>query len=232
MFVAGLLPRVSSLDGVDVALCLPFTALAAIVESTRGSRVEVYAQNMHEAESGPYTGEISSPMLSELDVHGVAARPLRAPPGLRRDRPRAGAEGAGGARCGNRADAVRGGDRGGARGRRHRAQAAPPGPRGARPGCRRAARRGGHRLRADLGDRHRQGRHARPGPGGDRVRPRARRRPVAFGGRGVPDPLRRQRQAPTTPPSCSPCPTSTARSSAGRRWSRRSSPRSSPPPGR
>ncbi len=71
MFVAGLLPRISSLDGVDVAVCPPFTALAATVESARGSRLEVYAQNMHEAESGPYTGEISSAMLSELEVHGV-----------------------------------------------------------------------------------------------------------------------------------------------------------------
>ncbi|MEO6496188.1 MAG: triose-phosphate isomerase, partial [Solirubrobacteraceae bacterium] len=51
-FVAGLLPRVSSTEGVDVALCVPFTALAAVVDSTRGSRVEVYAQNMHEAASG------------------------------------------------------------------------------------------------------------------------------------------------------------------------------------
>src|SRR3954462_2086011 len=70
-FVAGLLPRISSLDGVDVALCPPFTALAAVVDSARGSRVAVYAQNMHEAESGAYTGEISAAMLSDLDVDGV-----------------------------------------------------------------------------------------------------------------------------------------------------------------
>ena len=36
-------------------------------------------------------------------------------------------------------------------------------------------RRGGDRLRADLGDRHRQGRDARAGAGGDRVHPGARR---------------------------------------------------------
>jgi triosephosphate isomerase len=70
-FVAGFLPRVSSVDAVDVALCVPFTALAAVVDSTRGSRVEVYAQNMHEAPEGAFTGEISAPMLSELDVHGA-----------------------------------------------------------------------------------------------------------------------------------------------------------------
>ena len=70
-FIQGLLPRVSSVSGVDVAICVPFTALAAMVDSARGSRVAVYAQNMHEAPSGPFTGEVSAPMLTELDVDGV-----------------------------------------------------------------------------------------------------------------------------------------------------------------
>jgi triosephosphate isomerase len=70
-FIQALLPRVSTADGVDVAICPPFTALAAMVDSTRGSRVQVFAQNMHQAEYGAFTGEISAPMLSELDVHGV-----------------------------------------------------------------------------------------------------------------------------------------------------------------
>jgi len=70
-FVAGLLPRVSSTEGVDVALCVPFTALAAVVDSVRGSRVEVYAQTMHEAPAGAFTGEISAAMLTDLDVHGT-----------------------------------------------------------------------------------------------------------------------------------------------------------------
>ena len=39
----------------------------------------------------------------------------------------------------------------------------------------RAARRRGDRVRADLGDRHRPGRHARAGAGRDRVHPRAGR---------------------------------------------------------
>src|SRR5206468_11421936 len=67
----GLCPRVSTVDGVDVAVCAPFTALQALVDSARGSRVEVYAQNMHQAPQGAFTGEISAPMLAELDVHGV-----------------------------------------------------------------------------------------------------------------------------------------------------------------
>jgi triosephosphate isomerase len=70
-FIQALLPRVSSVDGVDVAICPTFTALQAMVDSTRGSRVAVYAQNMHHAESGAFTGEVSAPMLTELDVGGV-----------------------------------------------------------------------------------------------------------------------------------------------------------------
>ena len=70
-FIQALLPRVSTADGVEVAVCPPFTALQAMVDSTRGSRVEVYAQNMHHADSGAFTGEVAPPMLVEVGVQGV-----------------------------------------------------------------------------------------------------------------------------------------------------------------
>jgi triosephosphate isomerase (TIM) len=70
-YIQALLPRVSSVDAVDVALCVPFTDLHAMVDSTRGSRVEIYAQNMHHEAAGAFTGEISPPMLQEQGVHGV-----------------------------------------------------------------------------------------------------------------------------------------------------------------
>lgn len=70
-FIQGLLPRVSAIDGVDVAICVPFTDLRAMVDSARGSNVEVYAQNMHQEAEGAFTGEISAAMLCELDVRGV-----------------------------------------------------------------------------------------------------------------------------------------------------------------
>jgi triosephosphate isomerase (TIM) len=70
-YIQALLPRVSSVGGVDIALCVPFTDLRAMVDSARGSRVEVYAQNMHYEPEGAFTGEVSAPMLSELDVRGV-----------------------------------------------------------------------------------------------------------------------------------------------------------------
>jgi triosephosphate isomerase len=71
MFISALLPQVYAADGVDVAICPSFVALGAMVDSTRGSRVQVYAQNAHQADQGAFTGEVSVPMLSELDVHGV-----------------------------------------------------------------------------------------------------------------------------------------------------------------
>jgi triosephosphate isomerase len=70
-FIGALLPRVAAADGVDVGICVPFTDLQAAVDSTRGSRVAVYAQNMHQAPAGAFTGEVSAAMLSELDVDGV-----------------------------------------------------------------------------------------------------------------------------------------------------------------
>ena len=42
-----------------------------MVDSARGSRVQVYAQNMHHAAEGAFTGEVSAPMLAEVGVHGV-----------------------------------------------------------------------------------------------------------------------------------------------------------------
>jgi triosephosphate isomerase len=70
-FIQALLPRVSTADGTDVAICPSFLALEAMIDSTRGSRVQVYAQNMHYANEGAFTGEVSPPMLAEVGVHGV-----------------------------------------------------------------------------------------------------------------------------------------------------------------
>ncbi len=70
-YIQALLPRVSAVDGVDVAICVPFTDLRAMADSARGSRVEVYAQNMHFEAEGAYTGEVSPPMLSDVGAQGV-----------------------------------------------------------------------------------------------------------------------------------------------------------------
>jgi triosephosphate isomerase len=70
-YIQALLPLLSSVERVEVAICVPFTDLRAMVDSARGSRVEVYAQNMHQEPEGAFTGEISPVMLSDVGVQGV-----------------------------------------------------------------------------------------------------------------------------------------------------------------
>ena len=53
-------------DGVDVVLCPPYVSLEAAV----GEEWPVYAQNVHWADEGAFTGEISARMLVELGVQG------------------------------------------------------------------------------------------------------------------------------------------------------------------
>jgi triosephosphate isomerase len=69
-FIDALLPRIAATQH-DVVVCPPFTALQEVVERRRGTAVRVAAQNMHFDESGAFTGEISAPMLVELDVEAV-----------------------------------------------------------------------------------------------------------------------------------------------------------------
>jgi len=69
-FVDALLPRIAATQN-DVVICPPFTALSEVVQRRYGTAVKVAAQNMHEEESGAFTGEISAPMLVELDVEAV-----------------------------------------------------------------------------------------------------------------------------------------------------------------
>ena len=70
-YIQALLPKVGAIGDVEVVICPTFTALQAMVDSARGSSVQVYAQNMHEADEGAFTGEVSAPMLTEIDVQGV-----------------------------------------------------------------------------------------------------------------------------------------------------------------
>jgi triosephosphate isomerase len=70
-YIQALLPRVSAAEGVQIAICVPYTDLCAMVDSTRGSPVEVFAQNMHEQSDGAFTGEVSAVMLVEIGVQGV-----------------------------------------------------------------------------------------------------------------------------------------------------------------
>lgn len=68
--ITDLLPLVKDAK-CDVVICTPYTDLATAVEMTKGSNVKVGAENVHWAEKGAFTGEISADMLLELGVEYV-----------------------------------------------------------------------------------------------------------------------------------------------------------------
>jgi triosephosphate isomerase (TIM) len=63
---AALAQRLAGISGVDVIVCPPYTFLGRCVEAG----LMTYAQNVHWEDEGPYTGEISAPMLHGLRVGG------------------------------------------------------------------------------------------------------------------------------------------------------------------
>ncbi len=63
--VWAMLDDLRSLSGVERVLCPPFTALLPVANLLMGTDIRVGAQNMHWAEQGAYTGEISPRMVAE-----------------------------------------------------------------------------------------------------------------------------------------------------------------------
>jgi len=55
----------------EVAVCPPFTAIEPAAAALVGSPVWVAGQNVHEAERGPHTGQISASMLRAAGASGV-----------------------------------------------------------------------------------------------------------------------------------------------------------------
>jgi triosephosphate isomerase len=70
-FAGRLLSQLPDGAAVEVGVCPPFLALSAVVEAVAGSGVTVYAQNMHQADEGAFTGEVAASMLNEVGVDGV-----------------------------------------------------------------------------------------------------------------------------------------------------------------
>jgi triosephosphate isomerase len=56
----------AQVQGVDIGVAPPFTALMAVAEALRGSTMFVAAQNMHWEPQGAFTGEISAAMLTDV----------------------------------------------------------------------------------------------------------------------------------------------------------------------
>ena len=57
--------------GCEVIACVPYVDLATALEATEGTNVKIGAENCHWAESGAFTGEISTGMLKEMGVEYV-----------------------------------------------------------------------------------------------------------------------------------------------------------------
>ncbi len=71
-FVEAFLPLARAVpEHVEIVLCPPFTALAAVCAKLDGGRVHLGAQDVHWDESGAFTGAISVPMLREFGVQYV-----------------------------------------------------------------------------------------------------------------------------------------------------------------
>ena len=64
--VREMLGDLNRIDNVEKVICPPFVSLAAVAEILKGSPVKLGAQNMHFADKGAYTGEVSPPMLVGL----------------------------------------------------------------------------------------------------------------------------------------------------------------------
>ncbi len=67
--VRQLKPSVAGVEGVEVAVAPPFTALLAVRKELEGSSIRLAAQNVYWEEKGAYTGEVSALMLKEVGCH-------------------------------------------------------------------------------------------------------------------------------------------------------------------
>ena len=70
-FFAEFLPLVAGHDRDEIVVCTPYVDLHTAVAAAKGSNVFVGAQNMHWEKEGPFTGEISAPMLNAIGVTHV-----------------------------------------------------------------------------------------------------------------------------------------------------------------
>ena len=61
-------PLVADLKNVEIGIAPTFTSIGAAVEAAKGSNIKIGSQNIHWAENGAFTGEISAEMLKEAGV--------------------------------------------------------------------------------------------------------------------------------------------------------------------
>ena len=63
-FIEAVKPMVAGKDNCDIIFCAPYVTIAAAQEAAKGSNIRIGAENVHFAEKGAYTGEVSAKMLT------------------------------------------------------------------------------------------------------------------------------------------------------------------------
>ena len=69
-FIDEFIPLVKDTQN-EVILCVPYTDLFYVLLSAQNTNIKIGAQNMHWAEKGAYTGEVSAKMLKSIGVEYV-----------------------------------------------------------------------------------------------------------------------------------------------------------------
>jgi len=64
-FVRAFLPLVSSVRGAEIVLAPSYPAIGAVAQLVQGSGIGVASQNVHFADEGAFTGEVSTRMLKD-----------------------------------------------------------------------------------------------------------------------------------------------------------------------
>ncbi len=70
-FLAELKAKSTQARWCDIVLCVPYTLIPTAVRAAKGTKVEIGAQNVHYAENGAFTGEVSCAMLQEAGAKYV-----------------------------------------------------------------------------------------------------------------------------------------------------------------
>ena len=65
-FTTALKALVTDVNGVEIIIAPPFTALAAVSETIADSNICLSAQDVYSEDSGAFTGEVSAPMLKDV----------------------------------------------------------------------------------------------------------------------------------------------------------------------
>ena len=70
-FIEEIKPMVAGKNGCDIIFCAPYVDIAPAMEAAKGSDIKIGAENVHFAEKGAYTGEVSAKMLTSMGVEYV-----------------------------------------------------------------------------------------------------------------------------------------------------------------